>query len=70
MIDTNTDNRQRTLPWHADEMIYVDGWPRVYTMRRSDIEPLIRLPGGGSATPSELRALGREVLLPARWRFE
>jgi hypothetical protein len=52
----------RTIPWHREEFAKVDGHPYVYT--REGDTMLIRFPGGGAATPQELKLQGCEVVMP------
>lgn len=61
------EDRRRTLPWSADEFVYVDNLPCVYSVGRKAIE-VIHLHGRRQATVEELLAEGRDVVMPRRIR--
>lgn len=58
----------RTRPWLPGEFMIVDGARVVYTINKRCGEMLVRLPGGVTTTVEELRALGREVVMPSAVR--
>jgi hypothetical protein len=59
----------RTLPWHADELITVDGQRCVYAFDHDGVMQ-VRFPGGASASLLELHMAGRSVVMPKRMRKE
>lgn len=60
------EDKRKTLPWHPDEFVRVDGHRLVYTAIGSGF--LVRLPGGRAASVEQLQAEGRDVVMPARVR--
>ena len=66
MSGTAESTEAKTAPWRPDELCIVNGLAMVYGFVGGVL--LVRLPGGRTATVSELRQLGHEVRLPARLR--
>lgn len=70
MTGTIDIDRQRTQPWHADELLVAAGLHLVYTADRGGVIADVHLPGGGRTTIGELLETGFEVRLPRRVRSE
>lgn len=59
---------ERTRPWDADEFIYINYRPYVYTVTR-DQGTLVRFPGGRAIPSLELRYRDHVVTPPKRLRL-
>jgi hypothetical protein len=57
---------RRTRPWTPEEFIYVDGQPRVYTVKHNAL--IVRLPGGMAVHVNTLRSMGCRVTMPTTLR--